>query len=106
MRKLVSSPENSEIENWQQLLQVWSSTFDQVFAQTFGLEDALQVRGKFLNTAINFRKQQQKLMEVLLNWNDLPTRREVDEIHRNIYELRKEMKILKKAFASQKQENN
>lgn len=106
MRKLGSSPKNSEIENWQQLLQVWSSTFDQVFAQTFGSEDALQVRGKFLNTAINFRKQQQKLLEVFFNWNDLPTRSEVDEIHRSIYELRKEMKKLKKALASQKQEKN
>ena len=38
-------------------------------------------------------------MEVFLKMNDLPTRSEVDEIHRNVYELRKEIKSLKKALA-------
>lgn len=108
LRVLLSMTEKGEtIQHWQQILQVWSQLFDRTFAQTFQSDHPLQVRGKLLNTAITFRKQQQKLLEVVLKGNDLPTRGEVDEIHRSIYELRKEMKSLKKAFAqSQKQENN
>ena len=37
-------------------------------------------------------------MEVVLKWNELPTRSEVDEIHHSIYQLRKEVKSLKQAF--------
>jgi len=100
MRELVSSQEKSDtIQNWRQFLHVWSSVFDRVFAQTFRSEDALAIRGKFLNAAMTYRLQQQQLVEVFLKMNDLPVRSEVDEVHRSIYELRKEIKSLKKALA-------
>ena len=46
-----------------------------------------------------FRLYQQQLMEVFLKMYGLPTRTEVDEIHHSIYELRKEVKNLKKVLA-------
>lgn len=99
MRELVSSKEKDEtLQNWRQFLQVWSSVFDRVFAQTFSSEDALQIRGEFLNAAMTYRLHQQQLMEVFLKMYDVPVRSEVDEIHRSIYELRKEIKSLKKTL--------
>jgi len=96
-RKLASSEEKGEtVQNWQQFLQVWSSVFDGVFAQRFRSQDALEVQGNFLNSAMTYRLYQQQLMEVFLKMYDLPTRSEVDEIHHGIYELRKEIKRLKK----------
>jgi polyhydroxyalkanoate synthase subunit PhaE len=104
LRVLSSPSENVELlYHWQRLLQVWSEIFDRTFAETFQSEHSLMVRGKFMNTALTFRKQQQQLVETFLKWNNLPTRSEIDEIHRSIYELRKEMKHLKKeVVASQK----
>jgi class III poly(R)-hydroxyalkanoic acid synthase PhaE subunit len=100
MRELASSEDQSKtIQNWRQFLQVWSSIFDRVFAQTFRSNDTLQIRGKLLNAAATYRLHQQQLMEVFLKMNDLPTRSEVDEVHRSIYEMRKEIKSLKKAVA-------
>jgi class III poly(R)-hydroxyalkanoic acid synthase PhaE subunit len=100
MRELVSSEEKGEtLQNWRQFLQVWSRVVDRVFAETFRSSDALQIRGKFLNAAMTYRLQQQQLMEVFLKMNDLPIRSEVDEVHRSIYELRKEIKSLKKSLA-------
>jgi polyhydroxyalkanoate synthesis regulator phasin len=46
-----------------------------------------------------YRLYQQQLMEVFLKMYDLPIRSEVDEIHHSIYELRKDVKSLKKALA-------
>lgn len=100
MRELVSSQNKREtLENWRQFLQVWSSIFDRVFAQRFQSEDALEIQGKFLNAAITWQRQQQQLMEVFLKMNDLPTRSELDEVYRSLYELRKEVKNLKKTLA-------
>ncbi len=100
MWELASSQEKGEtLQNWQQFLQVWSSIFDRVFAQTFRSEDALEVQGNFLNSAMTYRLYQQQLIEVFLKMYDLPTRSEVDEIHRSIYELRKEIKSLKKGLS-------
>jgi len=100
MRELATSEEKSRtIQNWRQFLQVWSSLFDRVFAETFRSQDTVEIQGRFLNAALSYRLHQQQLMEVFLKMNDLPTRSEVDEVHRNIYELRKEIKSLKKAVA-------
>lgn len=99
MQELASSEEKGEtVQDWRQLLQVWSNVFDRVFAQTFRSEDALEVQGNFLNSAMTYRLYQQQLMEVFLKMYDLPTRSKVDEIHHGIYELRKKIKSLKKAL--------
>jgi class III poly(R)-hydroxyalkanoic acid synthase PhaE subunit len=99
-RELASSEAKGKtVQNWQQFLQVWSSVFDRVFAQTFRSEDALAVQGNFLNSAMTYRLCQQQLMEVFLKMYNLPTRSEIDEVHHSIYELRKEVKSLKKALA-------
>ncbi len=99
MRELASSEKKGEtVQNWQQFIQAWSSVFDRVFAQRFRAEDTLEVQGNFLNSAMTYRLYQQQLMELFLKMYDLPTRSEVDEIHHRIYELRKEVKSLKKAL--------
>jgi polyhydroxyalkanoate synthase subunit PhaE len=99
LRVLTLTENKQAMQHWHQLLHLWSQLFDRVFAQTFQSDRALRARGNFLNAAIVFRKQQQQLVEVFLKGSDLPTRSEIDEIHRSIYELRKEMKSLKKAVA-------
>jgi len=104
--KLTASETKGEtVQNWRQFLQLWSATFDQVFTETFLSENALRTRRQFLHAAMNYRLHQKQLLEVFLKMNDLPVRSEVDEIHRSIYEMRKEIKSLKKALAeSQAQE--
>lgn len=105
MRELAASEEKSRtIQNWRQFMQVWSSLFDRVFAETFRSQDTVEIQGKFLNAALTYRLHQQQLMEMFLKMNDLPTRSEVDEVHRNIYQLRKEIKSLKKAVAESQSE--
>jgi class III poly(R)-hydroxyalkanoic acid synthase PhaE subunit len=100
MRELVSSQNKGEtVENLRQFLQVWSSIFDRVFASRFNSEDALEIQGKLINAAVTWQRHQQQLMEVFLKMNDLPTRSELDEVYRSLYELRKEVKNLKKTLA-------
>jgi class III poly(R)-hydroxyalkanoic acid synthase PhaE subunit len=99
LKLAVSEKKAETVQNWRQFLQLWSATFDQVFTETFLSENALRTRRRFLHAAMNYRLHQQQLMEVLLKMNDLPVRSEVDEVHRSIYEMRKEIKSLKKALA-------
>lgn len=86
--------------DWREVLQIWSYSFDRIFAQTFRSEEALQIQGNFLNTAMKSRLYQQQLIELFLKTYDLPVKSEIDELYRTIYELRKEVKSLKKALAS------
>ena len=100
MKELVSKAEKGEkIDNWQQLQMLWSTVADDVFAKEFCDEKNLKIRGKFLNALNTYRVHQQDLMELGMKMMNIPSRLEVDEMHKSIYELRKEVKSLKKALA-------
>ena len=45
-------------------------------------------------------------MELSLNMMNMPTRKEIDEIHKTIYELRKEIKQLKSGDSSHGNHSN
>lgn len=100
MKKLVSLAEKGEqVKDWKHFQQLWSEVADDVFADAFCQEDNLKIRGKFLNALNSYRIQQQELMELSMKMMNMPLRSEVDEIHHTIYELRKEVKSLKKKLA-------
>lgn len=101
MRELVVLAQKGErVENWRQFQDIWSRVADDVFAEAFCNEDNLKIRGQFLNTLNTYRLHQQELMELWMRPLNMPLRTEVDEMHKSIYELRKEVKALKKALAN------
>lgn len=100
IEKLVSMAERGEtVKDWRQFQDIWSQVADDVFAEAFSSDDNLQVRGNFLNALNTYRLYQQELTELWMRTLNMPVRSEVDEMHKNIYELRKEVKTLKKAMA-------
>jgi class III poly(R)-hydroxyalkanoic acid synthase PhaE subunit len=89
-----------QAKDWRYFQNVWTDVADRVFHEAFCEEENLKIRGKFLNALNTYRLRQQELTELwmkLLNV-PVPVRSEVDEIHKNLYELRKEVKRLKKAL--------
>jgi polyhydroxyalkanoate synthase subunit PhaE len=104
IRELVSRSERGEtIQEAAQLPQLWSCIVDRIYEKTFCVEDNLKVRGQFLNAINHYKLCQQDLIEMWMNMMNLPVRSEVDEVHQSIYELRKEVKRLKKKLASDQQ---
>jgi class III poly(R)-hydroxyalkanoic acid synthase PhaE subunit len=100
MRQLVTLAEKGEsVKDWRQFQQLWGRVADEVFEKAFCSENNLKVRGRFLNALNTYRIYQQDLTELWLKLLNLPSRTEVDEVHKNIYELRKEVKALKKNLA-------
>jgi class III poly(R)-hydroxyalkanoic acid synthase PhaE subunit len=100
MKQLVTLAEKGEpIQDWRQFQQLWGRLADEVFEKAFCSENNLKVRGRFLNALNTYRIYQQDLTELWLKQINLPSRTEVDEVHKNIYELRKEVKALKKTLA-------
>ncbi len=97
MPELIALAKKGEtVQDWQQFQQLWGRTADQVFEQAFCSEANLKIRGKFLNAVNRYKLHQQELMELWMKSLNMPLRSEVDEMHKSIYELRKELKSLKK----------
>ena len=100
MQELVKLAEKGEpVTDWRKFQGLWSTIFDDIFEKAFLSEGNLKIQGDFLNALNAYRIQQQELMELGLKTLNLPTRTEVDEIHKTMYELRKEVKQLKKKLA-------
>lgn len=106
MKKLVSLSEKGKtVKDWREFQTIWSEVADDVFEKAFFDEANLKIRGNFLNALNCYRIQQQELMEISMKMMNLPLRSEVDEIHKTIYELRKEIKHLKKLVAKSEEHN-
>ena len=85
-----------KIENVRDLVTLWTRGAENIFLEAFRTERYTLAQGKFLNANMEYRISQRRIMEEYLEAFDMPTRSEVDEAHRRIYELRKEVKALKK----------
>ena len=100
-QKLLTLTENGEmITSLEQFVTVWTNLAEDAFSEVFRSEKYIRAQGKLLETTMNYRIQQRQIVEWLCEKVDIPTRSEVDEVHRTNYELRKEVKALKKAVAS------
>ena len=93
MAQLVEKGE--KIENIRDLVTFWTRSAENVFLEAFRTERYTLSQGKLLNANMQFRIAQRRVMEEYLEALDMPTRSEVDEAHKRIYELRKEVKALK-----------
>jgi polyhydroxyalkanoate synthase subunit PhaE len=94
---ILSLAEKGEkIETLRDFILLWTRGAEQVFTDAFQTEGYVLAQGQMLNAAMAYRIREREIIEVFLNLYDLPTRSELDETHRRIYELRKEVKALRK----------
>ena len=104
-RLMEMSEKGEEVGSVRELMLLWTRGAEKIFTETFREERYTLVQGKMLNAAMVYRKQQRLIMEEYLNTYDLLTRSELDETHRRIHDLRKEVKMLKKELSKMKDIN-
>lgn len=74
---------------------LWAEIADPAMSEVFVSERFVRAQGKLLTATMNLRIQQRAIIERISELFDIPTRTEVDEVHKTIYEQRKEIKALK-----------
>jgi class III poly(R)-hydroxyalkanoic acid synthase PhaE subunit len=98
LREMMNRAEKGQpVESIRDLIRLWTTAADKSFDRVFRSERYSEVQGQFLSTYMEYRIEEQKVFEEIMKYSYIPTRSEMDEAHRNIYELRKEVKMLKKA---------
>lgn len=103
MEDLVGMAERDEkITSVRDLLLLWTRGAEKIFVDTFQTEPYVRAQGKMLNAAMAYRLKERVIIEEFLKFYDLPTRTELDETHRRIYELRKEVKALRRELGELK----
>ncbi len=94
------SEQGKSIETLEELGTLWINAAEDGFGEVLASDAYIQAQGNMVNALMRFRIFQQEMMEIVLKQMDLPTRREVDAAHRYNYEVRKEVKVLKKQLAA------
>jgi polyhydroxyalkanoate synthase subunit PhaE len=87
---------DEQITSVRELTLLWTRGAEQVFTENFRSEAYVLAQGKLLNASMEYRLHEREIIEEFLKTYDLPTRSELDEAHRRIYELRREVKSMKK----------
>ena len=98
-QKLISGAQAGEkVESLRELLFLWIDVIEEAFLGVFRTEAYIQLQGRLVDTAMAYRIQEREIVEGFLKVSHVPSRSELDEAYRRIYELGKEVKELKKAL--------
>jgi class III poly(R)-hydroxyalkanoic acid synthase PhaE subunit len=96
-QKLLSlSEQDQKITSLEELGTLWIDAAENAFGEVFASNAYIEAQGTLVNATMRYRIYQREVMELVFQMVDIPTRREVDAAHRTNYELRKEIKALKK----------
>ena len=82
------------------LLRLWGDTLDGVLIESFRSEEYARVQGRLVSAVMTYRIREQEAMDVLLKIGHVPTRRDIDDVSRSLYELRKEVRAVSRAVAA------
>ena len=97
MSKLADlAKEGKSINSVRELNRLWLDAADKVFSEMYASEEYVQVQKDLSTAGLTYKIEAQKVIEMMLKALHIPTRSELDDTYRTLYELRKEVKALKK----------
>jgi len=97
-KKLAEKAQQGQpVHTLQEFVDLWTDTADNVFVESFETSEYIAAQWNLLNSNTAFRLHQQEITDMLLQLNNMPTRSEVDEAHKNIYEHGRAIKALQKS---------
>jgi polyhydroxyalkanoate synthesis regulator phasin len=87
------------IEDYRELYNLWVECGEKVFAQVAHSESYSKLQAQLGNAAIRLRARQQAVLERVLKQYDLPTRSELNTVHKQMRELRERVATLEAQLA-------
>ena len=79
------------------LVRLWARSTDEAVHAAMQTPEALDASAKLLRVAIRSRKQQQRMVAIASEALNVPTRADVDAAYREIQDLKREMKRIRKS---------
>jgi class III poly(R)-hydroxyalkanoic acid synthase PhaE subunit len=80
------------VETWRDMLALWVETANNVLLETQRSETYLKSQREILKASVELRLAQQNLADLYSEVFGYPTRQELDDVHRAVTELRRELR--------------
>jgi class III poly(R)-hydroxyalkanoic acid synthase PhaE subunit len=90
---------DQRVNNYRELYDLWVECGEKVFAQVAHSESYAKLQAQVGNAAIKLRARQQAVIERGLKYFDLPTRPELNTVHKQMRELRERIATLEAQLA-------
>ncbi len=84
------------LESWREVLALWVETANEVLLETQRSEAFLNTQRDLVKASSELRLAQQELAEFYSEMFGYPTRTEIDDVHRTVTELRRELRAFKR----------
>ena len=84
------------VESVRELMRTWFQIADQTLNEAFVSGDFLKVQEDMTSALMTYKVRQREALEVMYNALDLPTRSEVDEAYKDIHDLKREVRMLRR----------
>ncbi len=103
MEKLAElAKEGKNISSVRELNRLWLNIADEKFTDMYASAEYIELQRDLSCAGMKYKIEQRQVTEMILESLNIPTRTELDDAYRSLYELRKEVKSLKKTLNAQK----
>lgn len=92
-----AAPKDGAKHSWRDLTDQWLAIANETLIEVHRSEQFLLAQQKMLRAASDRHLQERKIAEAWCEATHLPTRTEVDELQRQLVELRREVRLLRRA---------
>jgi hypothetical protein len=87
--------EDAAAPNWREVFAKWAEISNQELVKNQRTDTFLEAQKELLQAAVEYRSRQNDVSDAISTLFDIPTRRDLDEVTRQITELRREVRALK-----------
>jgi hypothetical protein len=88
--------EGTQAPGWRELFAKWAEISNQELIKNQRTDAFLQAQKESLQAALEYRSRQNDVSDAISALFDLPTRRDLDEVTRQLTELRRELRALRR----------
>ena len=93
-------------ETLQEFYRTWWTVNEEAYYQMFQSEEFTKLLGDMLHQGLLLRKYFDELTDEVIKFTNLPTKKDMDDVYRAIYELKKEIRKQKKTIHQLEQQVN
>ena len=95
-----SAAEGKAVSGGRELLDRWTATVNERLLKAQRSPDFLEAQRRLLDSLLKSRAAEHELVEIGAKAMDLPTRSEMDDVHKTLHELKREVRRLKRQLAA------
>lgn len=94
----LNAADGTPIKSWRELTDLWVDIANAALTETHRTPEFLEAQRRLTRSSTDCRLQEREIAEAYCEMHHIPTRTEVDELQRTVYELRRDLRSLQRTL--------